>query len=485
MLAVPPWLSNASFTKIGVFFIQNDSNLTPSDCKIRQIADLGSVLASAEQPGVDLLQREVIVISPYAYIAQAIFCRIATAVATAGVLVIGAPLGVLWHLGAVVYHALGAIRNGRHLTGLEQHGLALAQDFLAALPTLTFFVSKICAAQGIALLTPGTLMTPIAALVLMAAASIATVEIAGLLALPVLPRETLSYWFDFEHSVLMKTQFGLVGKTGELLTPGPKTDTHDPYGFEPHNFRGLFSDLRKKNAEKLVNEIKHIAQQLPLVLSYGQAYTFSEYPEKILHYLKKHSLPNDFSWDVLEKAIEADQILRDCLNVLFFEETIPQFFDTYELARFLDDLQSYYPRNFQNREVDADIKKDFISQLKGFQSRYNSEHEKSWWEEFREVCSDEFLAVLDQIYLFFSSSNPEAPSFDLETIKKRIHSAADPYTVLGLPIGDLGAKQAVQNLSPHVNGDLLRLINAAQKVIEEHAPSECSDEDDPFAGIVD
>ena len=89
-----------SFTEIGILWLESSNFFSPSDCKIRQITDKGSIRASMTDSAINLFDRQL---EGRTRTRDEVLKKVFISL---GLLTIVPPLGGLWHLSESCYHGV-------------------------------------------------------------------------------------------------------------------------------------------------------------------------------------------------------------------------------------------------------------------------------------------------------------------------------------------------------------------------------------------
>lgn len=243
---------NSSFSLNASTAVLSSNFFYPSEYKVREVEDRGSLYRTITEQGIDLFARGEKINSCCHRYGKPLRA-IARAVAFLAIGILIAPIGCVWHAMLTVGRAILCLRGGVHTshnwTKVKQHIAAFFTDLLitglAAL-TCSTFVEGVFAGEAIAF--------------------VASIAVAANLFSPLssfIPHESLPLFLAsrnervaFYKSIMLKNAFGLVGKQGKLLTWNAEKDQEFP------ELTGLFGTIYQQQGLDFLEAINELQKVL-------------------------------------------------------------------------------------------------------------------------------------------------------------------------------------------------------------------------------
>jgi hypothetical protein len=411
LATLPDAWKRSSFTALGALWIVSNNFLTPSDCKIRKIKDLGSLKNSIIKSRIDLFNHQI----DTSFSSNRILARVASglmrAVALLGVFVFAAPLGVIWHLGNCVYHTVLWIKGEKQVY-LKQHINSLFYDLAWSLSIYGIICIRLIDKSNIRKILDCNFRLGLSLIIIRIFFNAAVIGglffKSTLILLASLSPKNLDIFIGSIASFTLKEKFGLEGEDGWLLTFNQALDAPIIQKSQTVNhgvLSGYFYDLRTEQALKILIEVNKIIQCLQLRLEEDFLKEFSENPTNFL------------------------QIFQNSNDQIVCSKTI----NTNELKQSIDQLKKY----FANYKEIEHVLSDLFPSIKFANFPFDPKSCQSFFSyqgnEINLSLLDNFKCLLTKIKLLNLSEGGSSDNFI--GIKQNILNANDAYEVLGLKAG--------------------------------------------------
>ena len=420
-----------SFVGLGSLWVLGNETLTPSDCKIRKIVDMGSIRDSVDKSGIDLFDREVLVEQRF----NEWQCGLMRVVTMMGIITVGSNLGAAWHAGHTVYHvAVWVGKRGESESDIEaikQHALSFFHDFAIALgfqlrlceiikkkvtvlPHLNFYVNLL---EKYPQLPFATIIFKLPLALALGIASRSYVN----------EKILTSKWMtridedQVLKSYMMKKHFGLMSERDILLSYGPDKDREleNTDGIGPGNQSmkvvaadSHFMTLLTTEANEFLMTCKDMVTLLDLNLTPQVQAHYSSNPKEILSDLRKRHDPP------LKKS-ELDPLLKKAEKHLKnYELLIAVFKETLQVNEF---HSGYFADGTHDMFFQPHIKPQ--TPLESFYQQ---------------------LQILREKHLPNTGHNSKYIA-----IKERILKAKTPFDVLGVTEGDPDIQKKINRAYKH------------------------------------
>ncbi|HPE85375.1 MAG TPA: J domain-containing protein, partial [Chlamydiales bacterium] len=206
--------ATSSFSTQSIQYLLSSNFFFPSNVKERQVDDLGSIRKSVDVCKIDIFKTKKVERSTFAKGGRCL----ARIVASAGISMVVAPIGLIWHSCSLSFHAILYCTNRKekdyHYELISKAKFALLADgtltFLGCICPLILFRLGLSYELLARIAIPATLVFPIL--------------------LGFLPQQVPRLFFQedlrvpFYKSILLKNTYGIVGQGGKLLSWDIKED---------------------------------------------------------------------------------------------------------------------------------------------------------------------------------------------------------------------------------------------------------------------
>jgi len=308
---LPPAWKSSSFTTLGALWIMSNNSLTPTDWKIRNVKDLGTIKNSFEKQEINFFDRQIATKLNFTERLIRIAKGPMRSVALLGVFVFAAPVGVFWHAGncAVIW-----IKGGDQAT-LTKHINSLFYDLVWCSSNFVFMlITKTNIFKYEFKTNLGDLFVFVCSMELV----LKPFFIIWAWFSP----ESLNMYTGSSISIILKREFGLVGENGWLLTFNKAVDDITVESSKTEDgvvVSGYFHNLWEEHANEALLEFRQIINTLQLELQEEELKEFSKSPVRLFRYLHNYI------------ALKNGELLHDKTQLESSMTKLDQLFENYYL----------------------------------------------------------------------------------------------------------------------------------------------------------